>query len=68
MERARGVISTVNSSQDRRLQGAFHRHRIWEAEMGIDNDQSWEQRLEMQEWESVGRVSHKNYDYSKINT
>ena len=57
MERARGIISTVNSSEKRRLQGAFHRHRIWEAEMGIDNDQSWEQRLEFQEWEIDDRVS-----------
>ena len=56
-ERERGAISTVSSSENRRLQGAFHRHRMWEASMGIDNDQSWEQRLEMHEWEDFDRVS-----------
>ena len=58
-ERARGTISTVNSSENRRLQGAFHRHRMWEASMGIDNDQSWEQRMEMTEWEDFDRVRIK---------
>ena len=56
-QRTRGAISAVGRQEDRRLEGAFHRYRTWEASVGIDNDQSWAQRMEFTEWEASDRVS-----------
>lgn len=57
VQRTRGVISLASRPENRRLEGAFHRYRVWEASVGVDNDQSWESRMEFIEWETTDRVS-----------
>ena len=60
MERTEGLASYL--TENCTLIGAFRRFRDWETETGY-TDAKWEHRLELDEWENIGRLTNTQLEF-----